>query len=296
MKNKIKKEIRSIEITTKIGCINNCKYCPQEKLINEYSKRSKIYEMSFNNFKKYISTIPKDVVIVFAGFCEPWLNKDCLKMVLYVFNEGYKIEMFTTLVGMSLSDFKKIEHINFNRFVVHLPNDSDNIKVNQDYLKLLKYILTQKGCFEFNYVGNKLHNKLSFVPNTKDIQIIDRAKNLDIFFECNVKYNQKIIRVKCTEGLKKNNLLPNGDVILCCMDYGLKHILGNLSTQKYKSLFRGKEFKKIKEGKKATGILCKDCYLSRDYILRKVRATHYVLGMIGKGIKKINKRLYEKLR
>jgi len=28
-------------------------------------------------------------------------------------------------------------------------------------------------------------------------------------------------------------LLPNGDISLCCMDYSLDHILGNLFTQEY---------------------------------------------------------------
>jgi len=29
----------------------------------------------------------------------------------------------------------------------------------------------------------------------------------------------------------RNVLLPNGDVVLCCMDYGLDHILGNLEPR-----------------------------------------------------------------
>jgi hypothetical protein len=48
----------------------------------------------------------------------------------------------------------------------------------------------------------------------------------------------------CVEGLYHNVLLPNGDVSLCCMDYSLENILGNLNKQsfdevvpKYKSCF-----------------------------------------------------------
>jgi hypothetical protein len=37
----------------------------------------------------------------------------------------------------------------------------------------------------------------------------------------------------CLELLYHNVLLPNGDVSLCCMDYQLTHILGNLFVQSY---------------------------------------------------------------
>jgi radical SAM protein with 4Fe4S-binding SPASM domain len=35
----------------------------------------------------------------------------------------------------------------------------------------------------------------------------------------------------------QNVVLPNGDVYLCCMDYSLKHRMGNLFEQDYYSLF-----------------------------------------------------------
>ncbi len=37
----------------------------------------------------------------------------------------------------------------------------------------------------------------------------------------------------CPENLYHSVLLPNGDVTLCCMDYSLSEILGNLYTQEY---------------------------------------------------------------
>jgi len=37
----------------------------------------------------------------------------------------------------------------------------------------------------------------------------------------------------CIEDLYHNVVLPNGDVSLCCMDYGLTHIIGNIFTEEY---------------------------------------------------------------
>jgi hypothetical protein len=40
----------------------------------------------------------------------------------------------------------------------------------------------------------------------------------------------------------RNVLLPNGDVVLCCMDYNLKHIVGNLLEQDYEDIFKNQVF------------------------------------------------------
>jgi hypothetical protein len=60
---------------------------------------------------------------------------------------------------------------------------------------------------------------------------------------------------------RSNVLLPNGDVVLCCNDYGMQHVLGNLLTDTYESLFRGKEFRKVVAGMKddKSEILCRYC-------------------------------------
>ena len=54
--------------------------------------------------------------------------------------------------------------------------------------------------------------------------------------------------VECSRDpeLDANVLLPNGDVSLWCMDYGLKHILGNLVKQSYEEIRNSPELTKIK--------------------------------------------------
>jgi len=66
--------------------------------------------------------------------------------------------------------------------------------------------------------------------------------------------------------LNNNVLLPNGDVVLCCMDYGLKHILGNLILSDYPSLFTGEEFYKLQRGLNddSLDILCRYCVRAKS--------------------------------
>ena len=54
----------------------------------------------------------------------------------------------------------------------------------------------------------------------------------------------------CKFDMRSNILLPNGDVLVCANDYGMKHVLGNLIASDYESLFLGEEFKKLKNGQK----------------------------------------------
>jgi len=135
--------MKRLEITTRIGCKNRCKYCPQDKLIKKYSKISNIFNMGFNTFKKCLDKLPKNILITFSGFCEPFLNPKCIKMILYANQKGFEIRINTTCVGLTIEDIDLIKDIPFELFYVHLPDNAGltNIKVNQHYLDVIKYIL-----------------------------------------------------------------------------------------------------------------------------------------------------------
>ena len=62
--------------------------------------------------------------------------------------------------------------------------------------------------------------------------------------------------------MNNNILLPDGTVVLCCMDYGLKHILGNIFTNTFEEIMNGEEMRKVKEGmdgNETLDILCRNC-------------------------------------
>jgi radical SAM protein with 4Fe4S-binding SPASM domain len=52
--------------------------------------------------------------------------------------------------------------------------------------------------------------------------------------------NEFSLTCRSTPFYDRNVLLPNGDVVLCCMDYDLKHIIGNLLKQTYEEIFQSK--------------------------------------------------------
>ena len=98
-------DVSTLEITMKIGCSIQCKYCPQNLLIREYNKISKKIEMSFNTFKTCIDTLPLTTIVCFAGFSEPFYTKEAVTMMKYAAKER-EVSLFTTLVGL---DEKQID-------------------------------------------------------------------------------------------------------------------------------------------------------------------------------------------
>lgn len=257
----------TMEITTRIGCKNACSYCPQDAFVKAYKARSDLFEMPFDLFKKCLDKVPKHVRIDFSGMAEPWLNRQCTEMLLYAHSKGYSLAVYTTLVGMEKEDIDAIKDIPFQIFEVHLPDGEEytNIPVNEDFLaKVLRISQSDINNIHYMTIGT-LHPEVKkiFVDKVHEHAIIDRAGNLTGF--ANLPARKKmcgIIRCKsCGTALNHNVLLPNGDVILCCMDYGLKHVLGNLLESSYEDLFQGNAFQGLQKrlNDDSLGILCRHC-------------------------------------
>lgn len=238
--------IEYLEITTRIGCSVNCKkYCPQEILIKEYTgERS----LSLESFKKIISSVPTNVLITFSGYCEPFLNSECIDMIEYAHYKGHRIFLNTTLVGLKKSDVDRLKGLNIVRSTLHLPDPYDNaiIPITDEYKEVLvKY--------------------LKLIPNIEYVSMNGRfATNNHENVDRGVALKRKWYPVSCLK-LKTRQfvLLPNGDVHLCCVDFGLKHKLGNLLLNTYQEIRESKQLKQIKIDNLIGGdTLCRYCSFS----------------------------------
>ena len=69
-------------------------------------------------------------------------------------------------------------------------------------------------------------------------------------------------RIRCAKDrLYQNVLLPDGRVVLCCMDWSGRHVLGNLLTQSYEEMLSGEEMRRVIGGfgDRGSGTLCWRC-------------------------------------
>ena len=121
----------TMEFTTSIspkGCIVNCAFCPQrtlEKIYHAHEGQPKM--LSLDNFKHICDKLPQEVRVTFSGFTEPWLNRDCSKMVEYANQKGHPVSAFSTGVGMTLEDVEIIKDIPWTEgpnggFCLHIPD------------------------------------------------------------------------------------------------------------------------------------------------------------------------------
>ncbi|MGN2337044.1 SPASM domain-containing protein [Clostridium cagae] len=273
------KRVGRLEITTKIGCSCNCVYCPQQLLISEYLKKCKDPKtdimLSLERFKTCINKLPENTRIDFSGMAEPWLNPECTKMVKYAYEKKFPIAIYTTLVGMKMEDFNQIKDIPFEEFILHIPDDKSNthINVTKEYINLLDHITKYEKNGKKLVTGFSCHagihpDILTAIPEDSRLitEIHNRAGNINEENVVNKKSIGEIVCINCELDLNHNVLLPDGKLLLCCMDYGMKHVLGNLLEQSYDEIYESEESNYIRCGLKdeQKDILCRDCINSRN--------------------------------
>ncbi len=259
----------TMEITTMIGCKINCKFCPQKLLIENYKEnRAMIMAMEMDLYKKCIDKIPSDIVIDFSGMCEPWLNPNCTDMVEYAVKKGHEVRIYTTLIGMKEADIERLSKIPIRQFTLHVPDEDENshIDVDETYFNVLRKLMSTpiskvKSLSCHGKILQAVEQILSDDWGKDFGTLIDRAGNVLDDDVTHRHVRGEIVCSECGLGLNHNVLLPDGTVLLCCMDYGMKHVLGNLYKDSYESLFLGEEANKIKRNMcQGDGeILCRSC-------------------------------------
>jgi FkbM family methyltransferase len=249
----------TMEFTTSIpkkGCVVDCVYCPQRILERSYVDEERY--LTLDNFKRAVDKLPQNVRVTFAGFTEPWLNKDCTDMLLYAHEKGHPIAVFTTGIGMKVEDVYRIKNIPYNlgpngRFVLHLPDNERRAKhpITKNYIEVIeafKEVHHEIQGFYTMAMGT-VHNDVKHLfPEAVVPAFWSRAGNLvgeamlkpellNLQQEYKSIYHGEEPRTcGCDEHLYHNIMLPNGDVSLCCMDYSLKFIIGNLFEQSYEEI------------------------------------------------------------
>jgi len=218
-----------LEITTHIGCPLNCTDCPQALLKSKYRGRK---TMTLADYKKAIDKVPTDVRIDFSGMCEPFVNKHCTDMIIYAAEKGHPLALYTTLQGATLEDWVRIRKYQFEVVTIHLPDQEgrSHFKITDEYLE----VLNAWDCMNYSCHGT-VHEKVR--PYMKPRNLItymhDRAGNVECRPHRDIDPNRSLTCATSGKAMDHNVLLPDGTVIMCCMDYGMTGVFGNLFEQTY---------------------------------------------------------------
>lgn len=271
-----------IEITTRIGCSINCKFCPQDLLLSKYFKKNKNREtlMSLDNFIQCIKKLPQNSIIEFAGMGEPFLNPDCMKMISVACESGRDVIVYTTLVGASMDDVKKLCELSISYMALHVADKFKyaNIPVTQEYLEKLDFIANAKrkdGLPVVNLWNAQTEPDDEVKKNVSGKHEVltalnDRAGNLEADHLIKKRVIGSLIRCSmCGEAFDHNVILPDGTVLLCPQDYGMKHVLGNLFYESYQDIINSSEMEKVKKGCNgdcSIEILCRSCSSASPFV------------------------------
>ena len=217
-----------LEITGVIGCPVMCKYCPQTGLARAYSGPR---VMNFELFKHCIDKVPEGIEVFFAGFSEPLLHPRCVDMVRYA-RASHPVWFTTTLHGASFELLEQLATESFHRFTVHLQDSEMNIKVDNGYLMLLYHVRLLFPHARFRSLGTThprvLEELRAHNISVQNVSLHNRAGNL-------THISNPSERRRCTNW-RRHMLLPNGKTFLCCMDYQLKHQLGDLNQHSWQEI------------------------------------------------------------
>jgi hypothetical protein len=268
-----------LEITTGIGCGVACRFCPQSRLSRAYRRRpgGRVHLMSFEVFAGCVRKLPRQVDIDFSGYAEPWGNPECTRMLLFALERGHDLRIYTTLRGVTRADvdvFAAIPPARLKQFSVHLPSRDPGLErhpADPGYLEVLaRLIETKIPPLRFNVHGSGPDPKVAGllaahgVPLPEPRDTCTRAGNVDLSGIAALRNRPPPEKIAGKLGCRRPGwrvLLPNGEVALCCMDYGLDHVFGSLLEQDFETVFYGAAWSQVERARddEALDVLCRRC-------------------------------------
>jgi hypothetical protein len=277
--------VPTLEITTHLGCALACRFCPQDRLVKSYPKGDP-RDLSLADFVHVVDKVPAHVRLDFSGMAEPWLNPHATGMAIHAFERGRKVAIYTTLQGMPEEDAGTLIERFGDRispgtpWVLHLPDGDGNMtgwQPSAAYRATLRRFLAfqrdRPGAgltmMTMSTDGAVAEPLRDLIPERLAPFIgISRAENLDrgeftpSALLAHVQHTDAVLCAS-TPYFDHNTMLPNGDVVLCCMDYGRRHVLGNLLRQSYEAIHAGPAMGAIRTQAMtpaAGDLLCRRCH------------------------------------
>lgn len=244
-----------LEITTHIGCPIDCTDCPQRLLRSRYKGRT---DLSFEDYKTVIDKVPAGTRIDFSGMCEPFVNPMCADMILYAAGKGFHLALYTTLQGATLRDYERLKGVQYDVVTIHLPDKEgrSHFNITDEYLE----VLSRWECHNYSCHG-QIDDRV--IPVIKSRNIItymhDRAGNVECRPHITLGTEQSIWCITSGKAMDHNVLLPDGTVLMCCMDYGMTGVFGNLIEQSYVDVLRSPEAEAMRGTLYHGESICRHC-------------------------------------
>ena len=221
----------ALELTLTISACLGCKVCPQGKLAAAYQNRQFARRLTFADFVTALSKLPKDVEIHFSGFSEPFLHPGAPAMIHEACRQGFGVQLYTTLMGLTENGAAVLRDCRFNAVRLHLP-DQKHLRINADiWLSQFELFKTTGHKYTAMAMSN-VEEPIATALEKAGVEI----ELPDMLSRGGALWKPRHLTgpIRCTANRWHNNvMLPDGSVVVCCMDWGLSMPLGNLLTDSY---------------------------------------------------------------
>ncbi len=244
-----------LEITTHIGCPIDCRDCPQALLRERYKGKR---DLSFEDYRKAIDKVPHECRIDFSGMCEPFVNKRCTDMILYAYEKGHPLALYTTLQGATMEDYERLRGIQFEVVTIHLPDQEgrSHFRITEEYLEVLDNFF----CDNYSVHGWLDDRVRPYLRQRNMITFMhDRAGNVEDRQHRNIGPDRRLRCMTSGRAMDHNVLLPDGTVLMCCMDYGMTGVFGNLFEQSYEEVLHSEAAEKMRGTLIKGESICRHC-------------------------------------
>jgi hypothetical protein len=255
---------RIVEVTTTDTCALKCDYCPQDKLESAYQGPK---ALTLEMFRRCLDNMIPGDAIHFSGFVEPCLNPDILPLMELAIDRGHCVSLYTTGRGLDRAKAEKIAKMPLDKFVLHLPDAAGHlghVKGNTAILDILAGH-PRAQCMAMDHTPHKdvAHIWERLKQNRGAMH--DRAGNVTTSLPVVSVRHKGPIQCSATAQLDHPVLIPDGRLALCCCDYSLNHIVGDLSTTPLSEIMRGPAIAAIVEKQRNGGdVICRSCSIAKS--------------------------------
>lgn len=219
--------------------------------------------MDLDDYKRAIDKLPPGTRVDFSGMCEPFVNRDCAAMILYAAERGFPLALYTTLQGATRQDYEALKDVRFEVVTIHLPDQEgrSHFLIFDEYLELLSLW----PCHNYSCHGTIDVRVLPYINRGRNLITFmhDRAGNVECRPHISIGPSDRLSCITSGLNMDHNVLLPNGEVLMCCMDYGMTGRFGNLFEEDYDDVLYSEAACKMRDTLFEGESICRHCANAR---------------------------------
>ena len=278
------KYLNTISMELSSHCNLKCIMCSHP------TNKRQSYLMSFDNFKMIINKIQKTQINqLFLNMGEPFMNKLVFRMIAYAKRLNFQVYISTNGLLLNESYIKNILKTGVDALKFSIEGYSkevyEKIRIGGSFNNLIKNVKLMKELRDRS--GSKMSIRISTIlmkdnedivkfvkfwgPYCDDIEYtgitdhIGLKNNNEITLNAKWKHRKTCPQIKPYNEL---NILSNGDMVICCVDFHGKCVLGNLLKQDLEEIWMSKRMVEIRKKAYSDRITelapCNECYIA-DY-------------------------------